>query len=231
MILHIPHSAIKMLDGVEVKDLIKNQFMLTDWYTDELFYHESAEPIVFPYSRFSVDVERLEENDPMDKYGMGILYKNDVFGYQIKRYNKDCMNIYHDHHHKLNQTVNKYLSYFEKVFIVDCHSFSDEHFDWTSPDLYTLPDICIGVDETQTPMALVNDLTTYFKQFFSDIRVNEPYSGTIIPSWFVNNNNVCSIMIEVNKNLYMDGDYKNNSFEKIQKILTDGLGIIHDYEN
>jgi N-formylglutamate amidohydrolase len=129
MILHIPHSATKMLDGVEVDHLEENQFVLTDWHTDELFYHESAEPIIFPYSRLSVDVERLKVNEPMDKYGMGILYKKDIFGNAIKRTNEDCMEYYNVHHYKLNQTVNKYLSYFDKVFVVDCHSFPDEKFD------------------------------------------------------------------------------------------------------
>jgi len=230
MLLHIPHSATKMLDGVQVEELDGNQFALTDWYTDELFFHESAEPIIFPFSRLSVDVERLIVNEPMDKYGMGILYEKDVFGNVIKRTNEDCMEYYNDHHYKLNQAVNKYLSYFKTVFVVDCHSFSEENImpiNHTKP----FPDICIGVDEKQTPSVVVKDLVDYFKGFFNNININDPYSGTIVPSWFKGNNNVSSIMIEVNKNLYMDDNgNKNNNFEKIQEILTGALDIIYEYE-
>ena len=228
MLLHIPHSATKMLDGVQVEELDGNQFALTDWYTDELFYHESAEPIIFPFSRLSVDVERLKVNEPMDKYGMGILYEKDIFGNVIKRTNEDCMEYYNDHHYKLNQAVNKYLSYFDKVFIVDCHSFVNEKFDWVTSS--SLPDICIGIDGIQTPPVVLISLVNYFKQFFNNININDPYSGTIIPSWFHDNENVYSIMIEVNKNLYLNDINKNEDFEKIQKIITGALDIIHGYE-
>jgi N-formylglutamate amidohydrolase len=94
-----------------------------------------------------------------------------------------------------------------------------------------LPDICIGVDELQTPPVVLTVIYKYFKQFFNSININNPYSGTIIPSWFNGNDNVSSIMIEVNKNLYMDDNgNKNGDFERTQEILTGALDIIYEYE-
>ena len=58
---------------------------MCDLYTDELFQHGAARRVVFPYSRFSCDVERFKENEPMEKFGMGFRYTRDALGQDIAR--------------------------------------------------------------------------------------------------------------------------------------------------
>lgn len=221
MLLHIPHSSIKMVEGVKVSNLQENLNILTDWFTDELFFHESAEKIIFKYSRLSVDVERYLQDEPMEKKGQGILYKLDAFGKPIERLNiEQSMKVYHNHHYLLNQRTGWTLAYFPIAFIVDCHSFLHE---WPAPD------ICLGVG-SYTPEMVSEKVKKFFNQHGLSVDVNFPYKGSIIPSGFEGDNDVKSIMIEVNRNLYLDDKYnKNDNFENMQKIIEGALDIIYDY--
>jgi len=222
MLLHIPHSSTDILQDVEVSNLQENLNLLTDWFTDELFFHEAGEPIIFKYSRLCIDVERLPENEPMEKSGQGILYEKDAFGDPIKRKNADfMMKLYHEHHYFLNQRTGWTLAYFPKAFIVDCHSFLD------GP---TRPDICLGIGQ-YTPKDMYFDIRDYFSSHGLYIAFNIPYEGSIMPHGFENNSDVKSIMIEVNKKLYLDDKYKKNSdFKNIQNLIEGALDIIYEYE-
>jgi N-formylglutamate amidohydrolase len=51
------------------------------------------------------------------------------------------------------------------------------------------------------------------------VEVNNPYSGCIIPKpYFLKNDKVKGIMIEVNKRLYMNGTVVEN--EKVEQLRT-----------
>lgn len=227
MILHIPHSSTKMKEGIFIKRLKDNKNLYTDWFTDELFFHEAYERIVFPYSRFVCDVERLE-NDYMNEYGLGKFYTKDVFGNPITR-EQDYSHLYEYHHEKLNEKTNFLLGFFKNVTIVDCHSFNDDPF-YFEMDVER-PDICLGINNNNS-IELVHKLIMYFSYYGLKIFINAPYKGSIVPSWFINDPHVNSIMIEVNKKLYLDYKYlKNKNFNKIQNIITGALDIINGYTN
>lgn len=76
--LNVPHSSPVFPFGKECWDsgIDAEIERWTDWYTDWLF--QSADPrvisVVYPFSRFFCDVERLE-NDPLEAVGQGIIYK------------------------------------------------------------------------------------------------------------------------------------------------------------
>ena len=232
MILHIPHSSTKIIDGIKISNLKENINILTDWYVDELFYHLGAEILKFDYSRIVCDVERFRENEEMDKYGMGIIYEKDMFGNDIisnLKTNDFRLSLYNKHHKKLTNIVNRYLSYFHKVLIVDCHSFSKENI---MDKKHDLPDICLGVDKIHTPISIVRDLKYFFENEGFKVCINYPFSGTIFPEYFKNNIDVASIMIEVNKNVYLDDKlHKNVYFSKMANIITNSLDYIWEYEN
>ena len=81
IILHIPHSAtlFPYRDGYAVDEirLAKEQILLTDWYTDDLFNHKDAILIVAGFSRLFCDVERFSDDsrEEMSEKGMGVLYE------------------------------------------------------------------------------------------------------------------------------------------------------------
>jgi N-formylglutamate amidohydrolase len=68
------------------------------------------------------------------------------------------------------------------------------------------PEICIGTDEYHTPFALTASAEKAFKAKGFTCALNSPFAGTLIPSPFwTNNENVMGLMIEIRRDLYMDG--------------------------
>lgn len=229
MILHIPHSSTEMLYTVRVKNLVDSINLMTDWFADELFFHPDAESIVFETSRLCVDVERYK-NDEMRHHGKGFLYDTDVHGDLIYRtddeYSEDT---YDQYHYDLNSMVYSHIGYFPIVTIVDCHTFNDIPLQWEAPG--PRPDICIGTDDFHTPQDLVMELTKYFHSKNLTVRINDPYSGTMVPSEFSDDKCLKSIMIEVNKRLYLNDKYqKNDNFGEVKDIITEALDIINEWE-
>jgi len=231
MILHIPHSSTN-IEHIKIKKESDNINLLTDLYTDELFSYKDATSIVFPYNRMVVDVERFKD-DPMEKHGKGYKYKTDFFGNTIKRGpNLIFESLYDGYHRKFNDIVRTYLTYFPIAFIVDCHSFPNESFPWEKKSV-NRPDICIGTSEHHTPVEVTDSLVKYFSNYGLKTEINNPYNGTIIPSDFVNvSDEVKSIMIEINRSLYLDYKYnKNDMFNDIKNMINGALRIIDEWTN
>lgn len=231
MLLHIPHSSIKMIDSVKVPNLDRNINLLTDWYADELFDYpgERAEKFVFPYSRLVVDVERFK-NDHMESVGKGYLYKNDVDYNDIVRDNDIGDKMYNEYHYSLNTLVNQYFTLFPVLVIVDCHTFNDNPLPWDNLSGYR-PDICLGIDLNHTPVDLYFTVLDYFANKGYIVGTNDPYSGTIIPSQSTDNENLFAIMIEINKKLYLNIEYKKSSnFDKTKEDITGALDIIYEWQ-
>jgi len=233
MILHIPHSSTKMLDGIQVPNLRDSINLMTDWFADELFQFPTATRVVQNLSRLVVDVERLPQ-DAMERYGKGHIYTTDVFGYPILRDAEPHIyeGLYNNYHTWLNTTVAGYLSYFPLVVVVDCHTFNPQPLNWEF-DNGDRPDICLGVNSTHIPENLVFILADYFKREGLSVGINVPYHGSIIPSQFVDSSDVYSIMIEVKKSLYINSRYekRNGFFDDMQYIITGALRLIDDWEN
>ena len=64
------------------------------------------------------------------------------------------------------------------------------------------------------------------------VAVNEPYAGTLVPSdYYRSDSNVQSVMIEVNRALYMDEStgVKLSGFGDVKAHITELLRIIDNY--
>ena len=222
MILHIPHSSRELGNYVKLTNEQGNLDYLTDTDVDELFWYEYCDIIKFSLSRFVCDVERLEEhNEPMEAKGQGIIYRKDVYGNDIIRHisDEDVYEMYNEHHRKLRLLVNKQLAYYENVVIVDCHTFTPNSSNGGDPN----PDICIGTDFQHTPLKLIKIVKGIFENRDLNVSIDSPYEGTIIPQSHIGNNNVKSIMIEVNKNVY------TNNMSNAKLIINEVLDGIHEY--
>jgi len=222
LILHIPHSStyIPISDGYVVDADVLNAEMqkLTDWYTDDLFCSHTDTMIVSPFSRIFCDVERFadDKDEPMAQYGMGALYQKTCTGELLRNITPTVsahimQQFYYPHHQRLTLAVEQQLADFGKALVVDCHSFPDTPF---LPLLYQKgkqPDFCIGTDTFHTPQKLLSQTVAFFQQAGFTVGINEPYSGTLVPMTFYQTYpNVQSIMIEINRKLYL----KENSNEK-----------------
>ena len=215
MILHIPHAGTNTL-GRDIEKFDIDE--LTDWHTDKLFCHPNSDSLIQDVSRFVCDVERFpDDQEEMFKLGQGICYTKGTRNNDIVVIDKEYIieNIYNKWHIELNKTVEKQLLYKSPIVVVDCHSF---------PDKKGYPDFCIGTTE-QTPNELVELVKLFLKDY--DVKINYPYSGSMIPTNYIGNKNVISIMIEVNKRLYMSN---KGDFDKTKHLIYQVLDVISEYE-
>lgn len=236
MILHIPHSSTDT-KGVFIPDSIKDELeIMTDWYTDELFFHPGADRSIFSISRLVCDVERYIDIDKeeMESYGMGVCYTHRSDGTILREVTDNersriIEKYYKPHHESLVNMIYSQLSLVETVYLVDCHSFSGTKLN--HEESLERPDICLGIDLEQTPADMTLELQHYFTSLGYSVCVNSPFSGTMIPGEYKGNPNFKSIMIEVNRDHYVTSDFqKTSNFEKVRGDIEGALDIISRLE-
>jgi len=237
MILHIPHSSIHIHDVIFDRDITHELNIITDWYTDQLFNHPNAERVVLNVSRLVCDVERYTdpEMEPMECYGMGVCYTKTSNGDTLRTVDDEereriIETHYKPHHRRLEHLVYSQLSLIETVIIVDCHSFSGVKLRHEEDG--NRPDICLGTDAEHTPKELVDRLVKYFADNEMIVAVNSPFTGTMVPTIYRGNDDVKSIMIEVNRSMYLDDSYqKSNNFDNVKDMISGALDIVSQFES
>lgn len=234
-IFHIPHSKIEipkeyLTDYVNIDLTNKEIDLLTDFATDEIFNIEGTTKIIFPYSRVFCDVERLDdENEIMFQYGRGFYYTKTDSGELLRETtSKEIIfeQYYKKHHNSLSSLVKEKIEKNGLAIIIDCHSYSDTPFKSDLVQESIRPDFCLGTDKIHTPNWLSNFLFSFIKEKGYSIEIDTPYSGTIVPINYYNNKNVYSIMIEVNRNLYIDnGVVDNEKVENLNKLFNEVFNL------
>ena len=223
LLLHIPHSSTTFPSnsGWSFDDLDEDEKLLIDYYTDELFTPVSdtqqITSMVFPFCRLFSDVERLI-NDPLEKEGLGISYHRRIpSGIRSFSTLESAFALYADFHAEVSKKI---VEMGEGTLLVDCHSFSSlpNLLNSNPPDI----DICIGYndDETCPNKVTIGNIVQYFKARGYKVGINEPFSNSKTFSVPVKYH---SVMIEVNKRLYMNEQTleKTDGFEKLHReILT-----------
>lgn len=207
IVLNIPHSSMnKYNEGWNIKDEITEKRFLenvtyqTDLYSDVIFDlkdSKNIQSIITDVNRFYCDVERLE-NDILEQYGNGIIYTKSPIG--IKRNltdeeKQEILNtIYYTHIKKVKSLLN------ENSLLIDCHSFNDDNFNSNI-------DINLGFNEdwSKPSQKLFDLIYNYFIKEKYVIGINTPYSNSFAPK---TDFDYPSIMIEVNKKLYLRDDNK-----------------------
>lgn len=221
-IFHIPHSGTCIPDyrGYNMGLIDDEIKLLTDFNTDDIFYIKGIERLIFPFSRIFCDVERLpDDTEPMYAKGAGFYYThtddNKILRDEIPALKSAVYRDYYlPHHNKLEQMVENRLNSYGVANIVDCHSFPDKTFQRDFHQERDRPDICIGADDFHTPKHLTNSIQASCEKFGLSWKINYPYEGTVVPLKYSRlNSNVRSVMIEINRDLYIDNQIVN--FKKI----------------
>ncbi|MEO8494177.1 MAG: N-formylglutamate amidohydrolase [Planctomycetota bacterium] len=241
MILHVPHSSDaipeQFRDQIVLSDaeLRAELLLMTDAFTDELFAFPAATVLRFPISRLLVDVERFpgDAQEPMSKVGMGMIYTRTAHGKKLKRtlLPEEARHLasryYEPHHQLLTAAVKIELEQHRTALIVDCHSFPSRPLPCDRDQSIPRPQFCIGTDAFHTPQALSQATAHHVEKMGYGVQMNQPYEGALVPmEFFQNNRQVASIMIEVNRSLYMDEltGAKRETFEstrrQIQRLLS-----------
>ena len=211
IVLNIPHSSTFMPINTWEGDIYQEKQKWTDHKTDVIFSprnHLTSQvvSVIFPYSRFFCDAERLE-NDPLEKEGQGIFYT-------------DFNNCHRPHNMYLEESVHLLWKSHQKMLssqidsdstlLIDCHSFPSE----LAPDV----DICLGWnnDTSKPSEALIGLVNAYFGGFGYKVGLNNPYSNSITPD---NPYYYHSLMIELNKKIYLN--------EKTNELLCSAYKLNH----
>lgn len=235
MILHIPHSSKEipgnLRDQIVLSDdeLTAELILMTDAYTDELFTFTKATSVKFPLSRLLVDVERFPDDaeEPMSRVGMGMIYTRTATGKKLKQ----CLqpderahlrSLYKAHHEALLHETECELTSPGTALIIDCHSFPSHPLPCDRDQSVNRPDFCIGTDSFHTPRALAQMIVENLKQIGYTVQMNCPYDGTLVPlKYYKKDPRVTSVMIEVNRRLYMDvtTGLKTSAFDSIRKQI------------
>ena len=201
IVLNEPHASIEGLHDNQlsfwnIDNWFINEIVLkwTDWHTDYLFHgnkNENVRTVRFPYSRFIVDAERLW-NDPLEEQGQGILYRH-FLGYTREIPHKQeeaLLNLWHWHQERLKNNL------CADALLLDCHSFPSDMGE---------VDICIGFNEDWSkPCKDTIEMTVnLFEENGYKVGINNPYSNSEAPDCpFIYQ----SMMLEVNKKVYMEDD-------------------------
>ncbi|WP_213521431.1 N-formylglutamate amidohydrolase [Nonlabens sp.] len=240
IILHIPHSSthIPLSDGylVDPITLEKEILKLTDWYTDDLFYSSEEEMIVAEFSRIFCDPERFTDDsqEVMAQYGMGVLYEKSDTG-EVNRIvtpelkEKVLTSYYWKHHNKFNTAVNNQLDHYGKVTIIDCHSYPSKPLKRDLDKNPNRPDFNIGTDSFHTTKELIDLSVSFFKKAGYTLGIDWPYTGSIVPlEHYKKNKNVSSIMLEINRALYLNEptNQKSETYYQIKQITSEYIQTI-----
>jgi N-formylglutamate deformylase len=242
LILHIPHASTHfphMAGFVVDSEVLEAEVLkLTDWYTDDLFFSSEDDMVKAEFSRVFCDVERFvdDSQEVMAQYGMGVLYEKSDAGETIRMLTPELRNkllaeFYWKHHERLNNAVNNQLKLYGKALIVDCHSFPNTPFKRDLDKTANRPDFNIGTDPYHTPKYLIDLSVAFFERSGYTIGIDWPYKGSIVPQeHYQKNKNVESIMLEINRSLYMQ-DPNNDILENyiiVKEIIQDYIYAIKD---
>jgi N-formylglutamate deformylase len=227
ILLHIPHSSLIVPDisGYDMEKLKREIELVTDHNTDEIFNIEGITKVCAEFSRCFCDVERLDDaNEEMYSLGRGFFYtKTDNGEIFRKENNKQLVyeNYYLPYHKNFEKIVEEKLDKSLFALIVDCHSFSDKPYNTDFNKETGRPDICLGIDDFHTPKFLLDYFYNFFVKRGFSVKINSPYAGTIVPmKFYKKNKGVYSIMVEINKRLYLGNKEK---IAELNEIISDLL--------
>jgi N-formylglutamate deformylase len=229
LIFHIPHAKthFPFYDGFDMGLVEGEVSLLTDHATDELFAVPDTAQLVFPHSRVFCDVERLpDESEPMHALGRGFFYTKTDSGLPLREEfagvkERVLREYYEPHHARLTQLVDERVEKLGFATIIDCHSFADTPFSSDLDKSEGRPDICIGADAYHTPNWAIRLLEQRFAAAGLSVKVNSPYSGTIVPmKHYLSDQRVMSVMIEINRRLYMeDGQVQPDRVRELNGLI------------
>jgi len=244
VIIHLPHASRLIPEHERVgltlseEGLNRELLRMTDWYADELFdLGADTARLIFPVSRLVVDPERFAEDEaePMAAKGMGAVYTKTSDGRPLRSPLDDAererllQSYYYPHHAMLERLVAEAIADHGRCLIVDAHSFPSSPLPCDLDQSPHRPDICLGTDPFHTPEWLQRRAAESFRETGWSVEFDRPYSGTIVPmSRYQTDARVHSIMVEINRALYMEEDTGERSgrFGEARRKTRSALGAI-----
>jgi len=236
-VCNVPHAATLIPQQLAKDFVVSDQELarevryMADNYTDTLYEElltvsSSIRSII---SRVVVDIERFENeaDEPMSSVGMSAFYTRTSSGGPLRNITQESKGtleeIYRQYHAAFTDLVQVTLEKHQSAIVVDCHSFPSVPRSYEPDQQPDRPDICIGTDDYHTPQALADILKTNFEVLGYLVGIGAPFGGSIVPpSFYKKDRRVSSVMIEVNRKLYMDEKtfQQSDNFSRVGKNIS-----------
>jgi len=222
VIISIPHSGEYITKNMQ-ENLLENVILANmDWYLPKLCYFLDDlgfTTIINNISRYVIDVNRNINDNKENSYKSMLIYnkttfENEMYKEQpdLKEVNDRIKNFYISYHQTINKAINEKLKYFDKVYLIDLHSFGRT----------ISADIVLGNDKGKTT-------TNYFIELIEEllekegfkIKNNIPYSGGYITKHYGNEIENCeALQIELCYQTYIDRrEFVNEDFPNINEEI------------
>lgn len=220
IIVSIPHSGTYIPQTMKEKLVDNLIFANMDWYLPNLYsFLKDLEitTIVNNVSRYVIDPNRKITDSINTSYLYNYIYIKTTFNNPM--YNTDLEDeeirdritkYYAPYQQTLENLINDKLSYFNKIYLIDLHSFGKD----------IDANIVLGNINGQT---LSKELTMSVKNTLEKldfiVSLNNPYSGGYITKKYANNK-VETLQLELSYKKYIDNrTFRNEEFPRINKTL------------
>ena len=182
---------------------------------------------MFPVSRLVVDPEHLldDHQELMRQVVIGITYTRGSLRQPLReqptqRKRQELLERYYiPHHQKLTDAVEESILADDHCLIIDGHSFPALPLPCELNQTAFRPDFCLGTDDFHTPEGLVAKVEKILENCGYSTARDQPFSGTIVPmKHYRKDKRVQSLMIEINRWLYLAEDYSVDS-ERVEALI------------
>ena len=234
-IISIPHSGVLITE--EMNNSLNKKIILAnmDWYLPQLYdflENMGFTVIINNVSRYVIDPNRrLDDKSDDSAYKYNSIYTRTTFNKEMytRQLEQDEIknrinNYYIPYHMELKKQIEQKLKYFDKVYLIDMHSFGKN----------IGSDIVLGNNYGKTTsLEFFNLIKNEFENLGFRISDNKPYNGGyIIKHYKENFSNIETLQVELWYGAYIDSrefgeEYKprinENTFffarEKMEKVF------------
>lgn len=244
IVVHVPHSATFIPDDVhrvlQLTDtgLTEELRRMTDHHTDRLVEGAGslgATRFVNGWSRLVVDPERFDDPrmEEMEAVGMGAVYTATSDRRTLRSLTPDQREAlltrhFHPYHAAFTAEVDRQLDGHGSCTIIDVHSYP------TEPLLYELyaddprPQLCIGTHPVHTTDRLRGTVIALADHHGLSSRLNMPFRGTFVPTRYLDDPRVRSVMLEIRRDTYLDERTAepHDGLERIARLCTEVVAAV-----
>jgi N-formylglutamate deformylase len=233
VVLHVPHASTYLPDdvrqGIALDDdaLAREMLASTDHHTDRLVAGldelngiatvQGARVAlhVNTLSRLVVDPERFldPEREDTETVGRGAVYTRGFDGAVLRDTDDPgwaalreglIMRHFLPYHAAIEQLVAGMLARHGICTIIDVHSYPRDAQPYELAPEGARPEVCIGTDDAHTPGTLVAIVRSAAETVGFACARDTPFSGTFVPTPWLGDPRVSSVMLEIRRDTYMD---------------------------
>ncbi len=224
IVLHLPHNATHIPEdfdwNLDQHTLDQEIHRLVDHHTLQLFQpliDTGAIALHNNLCRLYFDPERFadREKETMNQVGMGVFYTHTTDGERFREddsdndYEAKLKRLYHPYHQQFTEIVDDMLSKFGRVLIIDGHSYPKHPLPSEQFPEAPRPEIDIGTwitPERHTSQALIEHTSKCFRELGYSVDLDAPFKGSIMPTKFIGNTRVQTMMLEIRRDVYLCSD-------------------------